>query len=566
MAMSRHANAMASPNTDYAICGCRKALFMAWDTHPMCPFHLIDKHYDRSRHDYDADVTPRCSMCAELSRDRLQDWLDAYEMVHHIRPAAAASGPCRAGPSSRSPHRNQPPADVPASVARLHMAVNSKGAPPQASYFGEAGLPATHVRWGDDDYVAPSGVVSAASTDQGVVAEQFDDANVDSIDMDIGSDFDQSEGEDGDGPEQVSRAPPSSRQVHFQRIFDRAVQALQLAPSPVDDEGNQLPSWGLPVDQQRGPRVLPSAPIVEPWYKSTEAKAVPTSDRKKISTPKIQVLVDGLTPSRWALPRMEPALLKAADRPKNKHSYATPSSHPHGEIDKYAREAWFATLRATGLISCIGTLVKYANALTSSSEFETHQAACATAGVDPEWLAEFCTDPSASAYFQELGDCTEALAALVMSAALELGAANSNTTIVRRVAWMDHIGIPKTLQTAYQFHTTKGNGPLVGCTEEVIQKMRQDALDKEVLAKALNLPSPPPPAAGRGRGRGNAAVGANVQGFQDGYARVGLGRGRGRGRGNGGRRRTSNRYSNYKAKGKTTAAAAPPAAEPPVKK
>ena len=263
---------------------------------------------------------------------------------------------------------------------------------------------------------------------------------------------------------------------------------------------------------------------------------------------------------------MEPALLKTGDRPKNKHAEATPSSHPHGEIDKYAREAWFATLRAAGLVSCIGTLVKYTNALTSSSEFETHQAACATAGVDPEWIAEFCTDPSASAYFQELGDCTEALAALVMSAALELGVANSNTTIVRRVAWMDHIGMPKALQAAYQFSTTKGNGPLVGCTEEVIKKMRQDALDKEVLQKALNLPPPPaPPAVGRGRGRG-AAVSANVQGFVEGYAKVGLGRGRGRGRGNGGRRRTSNRYSNYKARGKAPAAAASPAADPPAKK
>ena len=170
---------------------------------------------------------------------------------------------------------------------------------------------------------------------------------------------------------------------------------------------------------------------------------------------------------------------------------------------------------------------------------------------------------------RSLGDCTEALANLVMSVALELGSANSCNTIVRRMAWMDHIGIPKGQQRAQQFNSTKGNGPLVGCTEEVIQKMRQDALDKEVLQKALNLPPPPaPPAAGRGRGRGAAAVGANVQGFQDGYAKVGLGRGRGcgRGRGNGGRCRTSSRHNNYKARGGATAAAAPPAAEPPAKK
>ena len=266
---------------------------------------------------------------------------------------------------------------------------------------------------------------------------------------------------------------------------------------------------------------------------------------------------------------MEPALLKTADKPKNKNTEATPSSHPHGEIDIYAREAWFATLRAAGLVSCIGTLVKYTNALTSSSDFETHQAACATAGVAPEWIADFCTDPSATAYFQELGDCTEALANLVISVALELGCANSNTTIVRRVAWMDHIGIPKGQQKTYQFHSTKGNGPLVGCTEEVIQKMRQDASDREVLQKALGLSPPPTPqAAGRGRGRAIAAVGANVQGFVDGYGKIGLGRGRGRGRGRGNanRRRSSTRYSNYKAKGNAPAAAASPAAEPPAKK
>ena len=151
MAFSRHANARASVDTDYALCGCRKAIFMAWDTHPLCPTHLIKTHYDKAREDYDAGATPRCFMCAQLTSDHQLDWLAAFEMVHQIRPAATASGPCRAGPSSRSPQRNQPP-DVPASVARLHMAISSRGGVPEASYYGQAGLPATHVRWGDDGH------------------------------------------------------------------------------------------------------------------------------------------------------------------------------------------------------------------------------------------------------------------------------------------------------------------------------------------------------------------------------------------------------------------------------
>ena len=570
MASSRQANTRASPPSDYDLCGCRKVPFMAWDPHPICPTHLIDTHYQKVREDYDAGAIPRCVLCAQLSRGRQLDWLATYEMVHRIDAAATADEPCRAGPSTRSPQRARPPG-VPAGVEQLHMAMHSRGNVPEASYYGRAGLPAAHVRWGDDEPLAPSGIVSAAASRDPdvIVEEQFDDANEGSIDMELGSDFGQSDEEEGGATAEVPRSTPSSRQAHFHRIFDRAARALHMAPGPVDDDGNQLPSWGLPVDQPKGPKILPAAPIVEPWYKSTEAKAVSTSDRKKVVLPKLQVLVDGLTPSKWALPRIEPALLKNADKPKNKTSEATPSSHPHGEIDKYAREAWFATLRTAGLVSCIGTLVRYMNALTSSADFEVHQTACATAGVDPEWLAGFCTDPAASNYFQELGDCTEALATLVMSAALELGCANSNTTIVRRVAWMDHIGIPKHLQAAYQFNSTKGNGPLVGCTEEMIQKMRQDALDKEVLQKALDLPPPPaPPAAGRGRGRGTAAVGANVLGFQAGYAKVGLGRGRGRGRGRGtgGRRRTSSRHANYKAKGGATAAAAPSTADPPAKK
>ena len=565
MAASRHANADASHSNEYSVCGCPKGILIAWDTHPVCPFHLNRGHYDRAKEDYYTDATPRCPMCARLSSDYFRQWLATYELVHNIRPAAVAAAPCNAGPSSRSPHRSQPPAVVPDSVARLNINFNSKGDAPEASYFGEAGVPATHCRW-DESELQPSGVVSAATIDQGVVVEeQFDDADVGSIDMDVNDDFDHDDEEGGAEP--VARAPVYSRQTHFQRIFDRAVSALQMATSPVDEAGNQLPSWNMPVDQPKGPRILPSAPIVEPWYKSTEEKAVPKTARYTVH-PKIQVKVDGLTPSRWALPKIEPALLKPADKPKNRGTDPTPSSHPHGEIETYSREAWYASLRAAGLLSCIGTLVKYTNALTSSNDFEAHKAACATAGVAPGWIADFCTDPSANAYFQELGDCTEALANLVMSVALELGTANSCNTIVRRVAWMDHIGIPKGQQRAQQFNSTKGNGPLVGCTEAVIQKMRQDALDKEVLQKELGLsPQPTPQGAGRGRGRGNAAVGANVQGFVDGYGKMGLGRGRarGRGRGNANKRRASTRYNNQP-KGSAPAAASTPTAEPPAKK
>ena len=233
----------------------------------------------------------------------------------------------------------------------------------------------------------------------------------------------------------------------------------------------------------------------------------------------------------------------------------------------FTRAAWYACLRASGLLSCIGTLVKYTNALTSSSNFDLHLLACKNAGVDPGFIADFLTDPNADAYFQELGECTEALGNLVMSTALELGAANSSSTIVRRLAWMDHLGIPKDLQRAQQFNPTKGNGPLIGCTEAVIQKMRQDALDKEVLCKGLGLAPPPTPqGAGRGRGRGGAAVGANVQGFVEGYAKLGLGKGRGKGRGRGGNKRRNYTTNQSKNQAKGAAPASTPAAEPPAKK
>ena len=46
---------------------------------------------------------------------------------------------------------------------------------------------------------------------------------------------------------------------------------------------------------------------------------------------------------------------------------------------------------------------------------------------------------------------------------------------------------------------------------------------KYLLSAALGLPPPPTPqGAGRGRDGGGAAVGANVQGFVDGYAKLGL--------------------------------------------
>ena len=147
MAASRHANAGASLSNEYPVCGCTKGILNNWDTHPVCPFHLNRGHYDRVKEDYYADAIPRCPMCARLTSTCFRQWLATYELVHNIKPAAPATVPSSAGPSSRSPQRSQPPAVVPDSVARLSVTLNSKGNAPQASYFGEAGVPAVQCRW-----------------------------------------------------------------------------------------------------------------------------------------------------------------------------------------------------------------------------------------------------------------------------------------------------------------------------------------------------------------------------------------------------------------------------------
>ena len=77
MASSRHANAGASATDGYALCGCPKAYFLGWDTHPICPMHLPRSHYERVKDDYYADSPPRCPMCAQLTSEQFQQWLAA---------------------------------------------------------------------------------------------------------------------------------------------------------------------------------------------------------------------------------------------------------------------------------------------------------------------------------------------------------------------------------------------------------------------------------------------------------------------------------------------------------
>ena len=67
---------------------------------------------------------------------------------------------------------------------------------------------------------------------------------------------------------------------------------------------------------------------------------------------------------------------------------------------------------------------------------------------------------------------------------LQLGQANAANTIVRHTAWMDQVGVLKPKQDEYYLCPTPGNSGLVGCNQDTIKKMRDEALDRETLQKS----------------------------------------------------------------------------------
>ena len=90
MAASGAANAEANVSR-YSVCGCHRAPMLAWDPHPVCPHHLNREHYVGAADDFHNEATPRCPMCATMTRANLQQWLSMYELVHHIQPEAMAN-------------------------------------------------------------------------------------------------------------------------------------------------------------------------------------------------------------------------------------------------------------------------------------------------------------------------------------------------------------------------------------------------------------------------------------------------------------------------------------------
>ena len=132
-------------------------------------------------------------------------------------------------------------------------------------------------------------------------------------------------------------------------------------------------------------------------------------------------------------------------------------------------------------------------------------------------------DPGVQAYVSELEECTHVLAALLCNMSLQLGRANAATTLVRRAAWMDQVCASRAKQEEYFLNPTPGNSGLLGCTQEAIKKMREDALEQETLQKELGITPPPQPqAAGRGRG---VATTPRAGGLGSLYAKRGYGRG-----------------------------------------
>merc|ERR1712240_435493 len=99
---------------------------------------------------------------------------------------------------------------------------------------------------------------------------------------------------------------------------------------------------------------------------------------------------------------------------------------------------------------------------------------------------------------------------LVLNASLSVGRGCAAATLGRRKLWMDGLGYDEKGVEKFAKCSTAGNQTLCGCTQENIEKMKQEQTDKDTVAKALASCKKPTPAAAssaaKGRGKGSFAA------------------------------------------------------------
>ena len=514
-------------------------------------------HYQEVKADFEAGREPKCIDCRQMTRQYRLRWLIEYASYWDLPDVAGfptqglwwQSFEARLPPASFG---GPPP--LPASYASEASTPSCSHATASAaahsSWQAPAGLPGNSGHF--EEAIPPSGVV----TDEPARWSQH--VELPTVEEEDGGE-EEDDMEQEDAPDQES-SRERKMQSRLNALFAKAVAVCGVPAAATASSNPLLPTSGFQLEEKKGKKNWDALPAVEAWYKAAEKHSTFKGGKKAgdgMGVCLLDVKVEGLTSASWDCPQLEPALLAYKDRPR-KGYFPVPSKHPHGRCEEYAHESWFACLRTVGMASCAGFITSYIHALTSPDDEERHFAALQAAGVDLEAATPLLSDPGVQAYVSELEECTQVLAALLCNMSLQLGQANAANTLVRRAAWMDQVYVSKAKQDEYFLNPTPGNSGLLGCTQEAIKKMREDALERETLQKELGITPPPPPqAAGRGRGVATTPRGGGLGSL---YAKRGYGRG-----GRGGAKPPRGR-SKAKSKGAEVAqapAAASNAADPP---
>ena len=198
------------------------------------------------------------------------------------------------------------------------------------------------------------------------------------------------------------------------------------------------------------------------------------------------------------------------------------------------REAWLSNLRAVNALSCVGMINDYLKCMSDPTNLELHGEALTAAGVDLESLRIGMELPGVREVLSEFSQACEAMGVLVLNASLSVGRGCAAATLGRRKLWIDGLGYDERGVEKFAKCSTAGNQTLCGCTQEHIEKMKQEQTDKDTVAKALASCKKPTPAAAssaaKGRGRGSFAANNSAklqQVWSEGIPGTGRGRGGG---------------------------------------
>ena len=124
------------------------------------------------------------------------------------------------------------------------------------------------------------------------------------------------EQEDAPDPESTREKRMQSR---LNALFAKAVAVCGVPPTAAASSGPGLATSGFQLAEKKGKKNWAALPAVDEWYKAAEKHATFREGKKAgddLEVCLLDVKVEGLTPTSWVCPQVEPNLLAVKDRPK----------------------------------------------------------------------------------------------------------------------------------------------------------------------------------------------------------------------------------------------------------